>query len=57
MDETDADRERVVRSPEAISERELARLRDDRPAPGPSDDASLDPAVRRFRELLGVGAA
>lgn len=57
MAETGADRERVVRSLQAISERELARLRDDHPAPGPSDDAPIDPTVRRGRELLGDGAA
>ena len=52
MRETGADRERVVQSLQAISERELARLHDESPAPGPGHDAPLDPAVERFREML-----
>lgn len=52
MAETGASRERVVERLQLISECEIARLGEEYPAPGPSDDAPTDPAVKRFRELL-----
>ena len=48
---TGASREKVVGILEGIAERELAALRDGTPAPRP--DATVNPAVRRFREMLG----
>ena len=50
MKETGASRERVVQSLKAISERELAALRDKSPA---MPEAVVDPAVKKFREMLG----
>ena len=55
--ETGADRNRVVKNLEAIAKRELARLSEDHPDPGPTDDGPTDPAVKRFRQMLGGDGA
>lgn len=51
--DTGADRDRVVKSLEAIAEHELARLSEDHPTPGPTNDGPTDPAVKRFRQMVG----
>lgn len=52
VEQTGATREMVVQRLQAIAEKEIAALRDSAPAPGPSDSAATDPAVKRFREML-----
>ena len=56
MVETGLDREGIGACLQSTSERDLARLHEDNPAPGPTDDGPPDPAVKRFRQMLGDGA-
>lgn len=55
--ETGASRDKVVERLQVIADRELSRLREEHPDPGPDDQTTLDPTVKRFREMLGDGAA
>ena len=52
MAATGCDRDRAVAALEAHAADKIEALRADTPSSGPADDALVDPAVKRFREML-----